>query len=306
MKPTIAVLGGGSIGLLLAGRLQAAGQSCVVWTKTRSQAERIRREGLGVDEGEGTPSQRLSIEAVPWEDADTFEEGVVLLAVKQTSLTAEFLSRLAVVVPPSATLVALQNGVGHEALLRRALPGRTIILAVTTEGALRIDDTTVRHTGRGDIRLGDDGKANPESLRNVEGMLKAAGFSVFLSKELGIEVKRKLLINAVINPLTAILRIPNGGLTETPERMELARALFDETFSILSEYGVDEQEASWDTVMRVCAATRDNRSSMLQDAVMGKPTEIDSINGEIVRLAARLGRDAPWNRAVTALVKAIH
>jgi 2-dehydropantoate 2-reductase len=137
-------------------------------------------------------------------------------------------------------------------------------------------------------------------------MLKAAGFSVFLSKELDIEVKRKLLINAVINPLTAILRIPNGGLTETPERMELTRALFDETFSILSEYGVDGQEASWDTFLRVCAATRDNHSSMLQDAVMGKPTEIDSINGEIVRLAARLGRDAPWNRAVTALVKAIH
>ncbi|TVY00568.1 ketopantoate reductase family protein [Cohnella terricola] len=306
MNGSVAVLGGGSLGLLLAGRLRAAGIECVVWTRTREQAARLTAEGLTLEENDGGRSRRIEIEAQALEDIRNIGEGIVLLAVKQTALTPSFLERLAGIVPPEGTIVLFQNGIGHEELLRNALPGRTLLTALTTEGALRINDTTVRHTGHGDIRIGDDGDMDRNRIRSVEEMLKEAGFSVFLSKQLKEAIMRKLLVNAVINPLTAILRVPNGELTATQHRLELMRALFEETFGILSGYGLSDKSDSWNVVLGVCEATRNNRSSMLQDVIAGRPTEIDSINGAISRMAAEQGLTAPWNDAVTAMVKAIY
>ncbi|MFC4599399.1 ketopantoate reductase family protein [Cohnella hongkongensis] len=306
MEDRTAVLGGGSLGLLLAGRLYAAGRECVVWTRTREQAERLNGEGLRIEAGNGLPERRTAACARAWEDAEP-TAGIVLLTVKQTALSDRFLKRLAELVPPGGTIVPFQNGIGHVEALRKALPGRQIAVAVTTEGAWRTGAASVRHTGHGDIRLGDDGEVRPETLQVVERMLTEAGFSVFLSKQLNNEMMRKLLINAVVNPLTAILRIPNGALAKTPERLELAKALFRETYEVLRAYGLEgESEDLWETLTRVCEATADNRSSMLQDVEAGKETEVDSINGMIVRMAAAKHSDAPWNRMATALVKALH
>jgi len=303
MKNKVAVLGGGSLGLLLAGKLSGSGRECAVWTRTREQARKLNEEGLTVEDG-AEPPKRLTVSAIPWEDADPFV-GIVMLAVKQKALTGGFLKRLAEIVPEGGTVVPFQNGVGHVEALRGALPGRTLVVAVTTEGALRLNDTHVRRTGKGDIRLGDDGQTAFERLKAVERVLSQAGFSVFLSNHLEEDMMRKLLVNAVINPLTAILRVPNGAIAGSPERLGLAHSLFRETYGVLGAYGLEDESGLWETVLRVCEATAVNRSSMLQDVDAGKETEIESINGMIVRMAAAKGMDAPWNRAMTAIVKAI-
>jgi len=304
MNRKTAVLGGGSLGLLLAFKLIAAGLPCVLWTRTREQADRLNRDGLILQNAEGETAGRVTVESRAWDGEGTDGAELVLLAVKQTALEPAFLERLARAVPLNGTVVPFQNGIGHVAKLRAALPGRSVVAAVTTEGALRIDETTVRHTGRGEIRIGGDGE--PESAPEVARLLKEAGFSAFLSNDWEESILRKLLVNAAINPLTAILRIANGGLAESSERLALTKALFEETYGILRDCGLGLPEAEgWNEILRVCRATSGNRSSMLQDVLAGRPTEIDAINGEIVRMAERLGRDAPWNRAVTALVKAI-
>jgi 2-dehydropantoate 2-reductase len=317
----IAVLGGGSLGLLLAGRLTASGCECVLWTRSPEQAALLNAQGLTLEDQAEQTSIQVGIHAVPILDVKPFKEGPVLIAVKQTALTSVFLKRLAVIIPDGSTLVLFQNGVGHVELARQALPGRHILTAVTTEGALRIDATTVRHTGRGDTRMGEwqlqevtetkehtlPANENAASkLLLVQRLLKQAGFSVLLSKQLRYEVLHKLLINAVINPLTALLRIRNGELTASNDRVRLMKALFDETFDILSIYGIREPTELWDKVLQVCAATKDNESSMLQDVTSHKETEIEFINGAICRMAEGQGRAAPWNEAITALVKATH
>ncbi|XID95338.1 ketopantoate reductase family protein [Paenibacillaceae bacterium WGS1546] len=307
MNMPVAVLGGGALGLLLAGKLTASGSGCEVWTRTRAQADKVNAEGLTIEEAEGEARARIGICARPIDDVRDFAGGLVLLAVKQTALTDPFLLRLAEIVPAGGAIVPFQNGIGHLERLRDALPGRSVIAAVTTEGALRTGDNSVRHTGRGDVRLADDGIAAGNLLAAAERLLKTAGFSVFLSKHLEDEMLRKLLVNAVINPLTALLRIPNGELTGSPDRLTLMKALFRESYGILSERGLQEDEAAcWNAVLNVCSATRSNRSSMLQDVLAGRRTEIDAINGAIARMAAGAGKPAPWNEAVTALVKALY
>ncbi len=317
----ITVLGGGSLGLLLAGKLSASGCECQLWTRTDSQASLLNSNGLKLESQSGQLSSRINIRAVPIEDVLAFQDGPVLLAVKQTALTPEWLEKLAIVIPNGGTLVLFQNGIGHAERLRHALPGRKLIMAVTTEGALKIDATTVRHTGHGETRLGEwrfedsagkkenmdsDHEEHSAMLRLLERLLKQAGFSVFLSKQLREAILRKLLINAVINPLTAILRIRNGELTESAARMRLMQALFQESFEILDEYDIGDKSELWNTVLEVCSATAYNESSMLQDVSSRKETEIDYINGAICRMAAGQGKEAPWNEFVTALVKAAH
>lgn len=305
----VVVWGGGSLGLLLAGRLTASGCDCEVWTRTPQQASQLNREGLVIQESSGKTMEKVNVKATSITDIAAIKENVpVLLTVKQTALTPDFLLQLPPIIPPNGTLVLFQNGMGHVELLQKALPGRRLITAITTEGALRIDETTVRHTGRGEIRIADEYDSHLENniLLQIEHLLRQAGFSVLLSKDLGEAVLRKLLINAVINPLTAILRIRNGELTETTDRMNLMKALFHETYEVLSRYGLEDEYKLWESVLHVCRSTYNNESSMLQDVNLHKQTEIEFINGAICRMAIRQGIEAPWNQAVMALVKAAH
>ncbi|QJD83611.1 ketopantoate reductase family protein [Cohnella herbarum] len=301
----IAVLGGGSLGLLLAGKMVASGCDCELWTRTGDQAALLNRNGLTIVEQTGGEVRKVNIRAIPIEQATLSENGIVLVAVKQTAFTPELLERLAEIVPDGGTLVLFQNGVGHRQLLTHGLPGRKLVMAITTEGALRINETTVRHTGIGETTIGELEIAT-NVIRSVERMLKQAGFTVLLSKQLEEAIMRKLLVNAVINPLTAILRLRNGELTESTGRLNAMKALFQESFGILSLYGLKNERELWNIVLKVCADTRLNESSMLQDVTAHRETEVEFINGAICRMAADKGKEAPWNNAVTALVKAIH
>lgn len=312
---SIAVAGGGSLGLLLAGKLNAAGCPAELWTRSEEQAERIEREGVTViDEASGTRTT-TAVKAVPLEKAAPQGDVAVLLTVKQTALTPLFLARLKDLLPKEHTLAAFCNGIGHFDKLKAAIPGVQLAAAVTTEAALRSGPATVHHTGRGHIWLGqaplfDEGPLryaeSPESgrVQYIESRLNQAGFTASMSNDMSERMLRKLLINAVINPLTALLRIRNGRLTSTPARLALMRQLFDETESILREFGLDDGPY-WEELLEVCDRTAANRSSMLQDILAGRDTEIEAINGAVGRLAERLGRSASWNVRMAALVKAI-
>lgn len=293
------IVGGGSLGLLLAGKLAAAGFEVTVITKSAEQARRLSEAGITIEDAvTGAPNVTAAVRAKSWEDAPA-AEGLVLLTVKQTALSRGFVDRLASIVPAGGEVALFQNGIGHAEKLRAALPDRHVMVAVTTEGARRIGPTTVRHTGQGDTRIGEAGL--------LETSLEQAGFSVILSNKLEGDIWRKLLINAVINPLTALLRVRNGKLPASRERLELMRSLFDETFEVVQAYGFqEEREAMWQSVLAVCENTKHNESSMLQDVAAGRETEIEAINGSVCRLAAEQGRKAPWNEAVTALVKATY
>ncbi|WP_219637801.1 ketopantoate reductase family protein [Cohnella sp. CFH 77786] len=310
----LAVMGGGSLGLLLAGKLAAAGLPAELWTRTEEQAARIAESGLTLEERDGSVAVRR-IEAVPFEEVTPGFDGIVLIALKQTSMDGRLLRTLGRKLGMNAGTVLFQNGIGHVERVSGALPGRRLLAAVTTEAALRSGPSSVRHTGSGETWIGEweplsaasDKNGMADLISGVEQALKKAGFSASVSNEIRERMLRKLLINAVVNPLTALWRVPNGELTATPERRLAMDALFRETAGVLRQNGLHGAKDSelWEDVLRVCRATAANRSSMLQDVTAGRETEIDALNGAVCRMAAASGRDAPWNAAVTALVKAI-
>jgi len=134
MERTI-VMGGGALGLLLAARLAAAGVPVQVWTRTEEQARAIARFGIGLEE-EGR-RRVVPVEACAFGDARAGEPGLVLMALKQTALTEELLKALGRKLAVGSVVALFQNGVGHAERFADALPGRRILAAVTTEGALR-------------------------------------------------------------------------------------------------------------------------------------------------------------------------
>lgn len=306
----IAVLGGGALGMLLASRLAASGQRVRLWTRTAAQAKEVNVNGLRMEDQTGR-SGIFNVEAAPFGEAAIGDVGLVLVALKQTGITDALLAVLRQKLAKEAAVVLFQNGIGHMERLLAALPGRTLLAAVTTEGALRTGTASVRHTGSGTTWIGvwppERAPGGEPQLMNATRRLEKAGFTAEMSNDIRERMLRKLLINAVINPLTAIWRVPNGQLPGSADRMAVMQALFQETLDVLRRCGLQAPSDGelWESVLHVCAATATNRSSMLQDVMAARETEIDAVNGAVCRIAESLGVQAPWNTAVTALVKAI-
>jgi 2-dehydropantoate 2-reductase len=177
-----------------------------------------------------------------------------------------------------------------------------LVRAVNTIPASLLAPGVVRQPGRGELILADPAAAGPAALATGRFLapLRAAGLPVRTVPELAPELWRKALVNAAINPVTALYRVENGRLLEAPYRAEAARLLREaQRASALAGFPFTDEEAdrSLELVLR---ATAGNRSSMLQDVERGRPTEIDAISGAIVRTAASHGVDLPATRAVIA------
>ncbi|QHW30392.1 2-dehydropantoate 2-reductase [Paenibacillus rhizovicinus] len=309
----IMIVGAGALGLLYAARLAEAGEDVLLLTRTDEQAQTLQSEGLlykdvtGIERLVKIPAQSANRYA-DCESVHAFAADWILLTVKQPDVNETLFHVLRRAAASGASILALQNGVGHLERLREALPAASVYAAITTEGALRPDLCAVIHTGTGLLTFGgwsEDEKNDAKPQKMLLEALINAGIQAKLSKEMKDQVFLKLLINAVVNPLTAIFQVKNGELPQDPYRLKIMRALHDESETILRAAGMASGDDLWERLLGVCAATAANESSMLRDVRAGRVTEIDWINGGIIQRAKRLGMPSRMNEAVIALVEAL-
>lgn len=304
-------IGGGSIGMLLAGRLAAGRAQVNLVTRTAEQAAALRSEGITVTDYESGVSVSSSIQAVDfgeYAEQDGAAPEWILLAVKQKDIDGRMLEAIRRKASPDTWVVCFQNGIGHMEKLRGTAAASHLLAAVTTEGARRKGLTEVWHTGRGYIRIGraypDGGGGLGGYPEDVLKIMREAGFDAESSNFIHREIWNKLIMNVVINPLTALLEVPNGGLLETGESLELMKRLYEEALGLAGELGIAVDEELWDKLLGVCRATARNRSSMLQDVEAGRQTELEWLTGSIIREGRRLGRELPAHETVYSLMKA--
>ena len=161
----------------------------------------------------------------------------------------------------------------------------------------------VRHAGEGDTVVGAAAASGAEKVEKLADVLRTAGIEVATADDMQRLVWSKALVNAGINPLTAILGCPNGAIPDDPEAMALVESLLEEGVYVATRKGIDLDEATLiDKVVDVCLRTAVNHSSMLQDVMKGRRTEIDALNGAIASEGRRLGVETPVNRTVTSIV----
>jgi len=313
----IEVIGGGSLGQLFAASAARGGAEVVLYTRTIEQAERIMDSGIQVSEATEHDAWKIRFPSIVARTVDHFSEADgklrwIVLAVKQKHLNDSLLAKLQSNVRAQDRLFCLQNGVGHIERLMEALPEVPVYAAVTTEGARRIDAASVFHAGKGSTSFGRTASARQRSSveqMQAEKMLMDAfgsgGLSLTVSNEIENAMYRKLLINAVINPLTALWKVENGALLEKEERITTMRAVFDEIMMIYSAAGIEAPLVWWEELLGVCRATARNRSSMLEDVSRGDQTEAAWISGGVVELARRAGKQAPINQTLLNLIEGL-
>jgi len=332
----VAVIGTGALGCLFAARLASCAEVWMLGTWAEGVAA-AAGAGVRVHEMDGT-MRCVPIRAVA-DPVQAPPADVALLLVKsyQTDRAAAWAAQ---VLAPDGLAVTLQNGLDNGPRVARAVGATRTVVGVTFEAATLLGPAEVRHAGRGPTLLGPGAGAVPVSqasglrghvpqasgLRSAEhkpeacvtsprsqaegsyyglvALLRQAGFAVEEALDIEGILWGKAVVNAAINPLTALWRVPNGELLATADRRALLADLAREAAAVAAARGITLPYP--DPVARVeevCRATAANRSSMLQDIERGRPTEIDSINGVIVAEGRRLAVPTPLNETIWRLVR---
>jgi 2-dehydropantoate 2-reductase len=196
--------------------------------------------------------------------------------------------------------LTLQNGLGNVEILRQRLGEERVALGVTTTGGTLLGPGQVRMGGSGPTHLADHPR-----LGELFELLSKGGFEVVTAENLDGLVWGKLAVNAGINPLTALLEVPNGELLASVHSEQLMLAAAEETAEVARHIGIELPYADAGEMVRdVAERTASNRSSMLQDILRGAPTEIDAISGAVAERASEAGVSAPINWALWHLVRA--
>ncbi|QSF43873.1 ketopantoate reductase family protein [Paenibacillus tianjinensis] len=316
----IDIIGAGSLGLLLAGKLIHAGARIRIWCRSSEQSEALKKEGLTVSYEDGTAPVFIPGKEIFAAPASSFADTVLrepgdwlVITLKQQAFHEKLPEMLFPLKNKSLQMVCFQNGCGHLERLQELMPYASIWAAVTTEAAKRKTLTKVIHAGSGETWIGKGGfgGASPEpdipvhapAVISLVDTLLTAGFSASVSKEVNTMIYRKLLINAVINPLTAVWRIQNGELLASEQRLLVMKELYAEAITVFDACGIEHEESAWDSIIEVCRATSGNISSMLADVLSSRATEIRWINGSIVDLAERRGIQVPLHRWICQLVE---
>jgi len=200
-------------------------------------------------------------------------------------------------------LVSLQNGLGNVEALQAHQQPELVLAAVTTSGATLLDEHTVIERGLGTISLGST-VGNAALVEEVTALLNGAGLPAEACADIWPTLWRKLAVNCAINPLTAMLDLENGLLLDAPVRHLMGEVAF-EVGQIARAVGVEIEPRDLPrAVEEVCRLTAHNTSSMLQDTRAWRRTEVDQLNGAVVRAAEQVGLKAPLNMALAALLKA--
>ena len=292
---SLLILGTGALGTLFAARLAAAGVEVSMLGAWPEGLAALREHGARLaGQIAGAPVRATDRP----EDCRGATQALVLVKAWKTVRAAEFLAGC---LAPDGLALTLQNGLGNRESLSDRLGPERVALGVTTVGASLLEPGVAQPGGNGTVTL----EAHPR-LGPLEGMLRRAGFEVHMVADAAALLWGKLAVNAAINPLTALLRLSNGQLLENLEARALMGELARETAAVAQALGVSlpypDPERAAEEVARKTGA---NRSSMLQDVLRGVPTEIDAINGAVVRLGEEAGVPTPVNRLVWRLINSL-
>jgi len=305
------VIGPGALGCLLAARLSRSNE---VWLLDYDpvRAAILANSGLILEE-EGGERTRHFIRATA-EAALVGKVDLALLCVKSSQVAAA-VTWARPALREARLLLALQNGLSHLEVLPGLCRSVDWGLGATAQGATLAGPGQVLHRGSGPtwlglppLQTGDDPAVQSscrQSLHLAAEALSEAGIPTGVVADIFPSIWDKLLVNVGINALTAIKNCPNGALLDDPEAAALMRAAIGEGARVAEKLGIKLTRDPLDNARAVCHATATNISSMLQDLRAGRSTEIEAINGAVVRLADALGIAAPVNQELVRKVRAL-
>lgn len=299
----IAIVGPGAIGCLFAALLARSGQNVCLLDHDRQRAEFLSENPIRVEGVSGNYQVLVPVFATPSAVSDA---DVIMVCVKGYH-TREAVEKLLKHMKLGCKIVTVQNGVGNIETLSEIFGQNRVWGGITAQGATYLGLGNVRHAGQGQtvistaVQTGDLGQ-----LQDFIHVLDHAGISSEIAPEVLPLVWSKLMVNVGINALTAITSLKNGQLLEYSGTMSMMEQAVAEAELVAKAQKIELlYERPFDQVKTVAKATAGNVSSMLQDILAKRRTEIDSINGAIISRGRELNIDVPVNNTLTNLVRTI-
>lgn len=295
LRTRVAVLGAGAVGCYFGGMLARAGFP-VTLIGRGPHVEALAREGLLLESVNFR--ERVTVGAATQPDAAR-DADLVLFCVKTVD-TEEAARGLQPHLTPTATVVILQNGVDNAERIRAAA-GIEALPAVVYVAAAMAGPGHVKHSGRGDLVLDAAGGGRAQRVAQV---FAASAVPCRLAENFPGELWVKLIFNCAGNAVTALGRSSYGRLAESELAQQVMAAVIAEAVAVARAVGVQLPPVDFLSAgLQVARALGDATSSTAQDIERGKPTEIDALNGYVVRRGAELGVPTPVNHTLHALVK---
>jgi 2-dehydropantoate 2-reductase len=298
----IAIVGPGGIGCLFAGLLSQGGHDVWLVDRHADRAHLLDRRGIWISGVSGEFRSPVRATAQP---RDVGPADLVLISVKSydtagAALTAQPL------IAAEGTVLTLQNGLGNLELLQRMLGAERVIAGVTSQAATLIAPGQVHHAGLGMTIVGEPSGELSERLTAIEAALSEARIQVELTTQLASVLWGKLVVNAGINAVATLAQVRNGGIMESASLRQVLRSAVSEVEQVAKARQIRLPQP--DMVLHaeeICQRTANNLNSMLQDYYRQRRTEVDAINGAVVREGAAAGVPTPTNRALADLIRGL-
>lgn len=290
VKMKIGIVGTGAMGSLFAAHLAPHANVTVLGT-WRAAVDEINARGIHLEREE--QHFHIAVHAAN-EPHSVRNIDLALIAVKahQTERAARWAQEI---LKTNGIALTLQNGLGNYEILAQHVGETRAAIGVTMQGATLLGPGHVRHAGRGMTTIASTAHTRG-ALQATADLFNHAGIETHLDNDVQSLMWGKLVVNSAINALTAIYRVPNGYLVENPETRALMSAAAQETANVANALGIQLPYSDPAArAIQVAAATATNKSSTLQDILRGAPTELDRINGAVVREGKRLGVPTPVN-----------
>jgi 2-dehydropantoate 2-reductase len=287
----VAVVGPGATGCLFAARLASNGTRVHLVDHRQNRADHLEKNGVTLEDNEGG---RQTVHPTVITHIPTGMDLILVMVKAHHTSSLRF--------PPETPVLTLQNGLGNVETLCAAVGSARVLAGTTSEAATLLEDGVTRHAAAGVTRLGSWTSCSCEP---AFGVLKQAGFNVEITESPGQIIWEKTAINAGVNPLSAILNVPNGELLNGSEVRQLLRDLVVEATKVASTEGYRFSHSLVESAEDLCRKTGNNISSMLQDIRAGRKTEIDAISGEILRRAQAACLNTPRTRVIYQLIRGL-
>ena len=295
------VIGAGSMGSLYGGLLARAGFDVTLLDVWEEHIEAIRRHGLHLDGITG--DLRIPIRATSQtNDVASVDCAIVLTDANSTRDAAVSARR---VLGPAGFALTLQNGIGNVEALGEVLGEARVLGGTSNHSAAMLGPGHVTHTHAAPTWIGElDGRSTAR-LRETEQALTKAGFTPLVVDNVLAHIWNKFVLNCGINAISAVTGLRLGELVRTPPVDELQTRVIEEVLAVVRAKGIALTDPDPMRTIKEHCWKKYNKPSTLQHIEQGKRTEIDALNGALVREAQQLGIPTPYNDALALLLKGV-
>lgn len=295
------IMGAGAMGSLFGGHLALPGEDVWLVDVRKDHIDALRSKGISIEERGEIQTVRVNATT----DVTSVGKADLILFFVKAYDTESAVSDALALEKEDTLFLTLQNGLGNEEAICKRVDPSKVIVGVTNHGATFLGPGRIRHAGWGKTYIGELDEKVTLRVTQIAQLFTKAGIETEVSSNIQALVWNKLFINVGINAVAALAGLKNGQLLDYPETLRMMEGLVSEGVAVAKGKGIPIEGNPIETVKAVAEATRENRCSMGQDIDNRRKTEIDVINGAVVREARRLGIAVPYNEMITDLIKVI-